>query len=268
MSVFRILVVDDESSVLDALASMLRSQLIGAVVDTAVTADAALKQLAQTSYDAIVTDIRMPDMDGLTLLKEIRALSPATPTILITGADDNELAVQALRLGAYDYIRKPPDIDYLLASLNRAIQVRQLSLKVEGQQLDLERHAIELEHTVQQRTHELSCEIAERKGIEEELRQSNLKLTDQIKELEERSQQITFLSEMTALLQACQSVQGACTVATQFLKDLFSADAGSLCLYHDSMRLVEVVASWDRTGPPSVNSSQKCVGHCDVFNHT
>src|SRR5207249_10575734 len=77
----------------------------------------------------------MPDMDGLTLLKEIRALAPATPTILITGFDDNELAVQALRLGAYDYIRKPLEIDYLLASLNRAIHMRQLSLKVEGQQI-------------------------------------------------------------------------------------------------------------------------------------
>ena len=142
MSAFRILVVDDESAVLDALASTLRSQLIGAVVDTAATADAALKQLAQTNYNAVVSDIRMPDMDGLTLLKEIRAISPATPTILITGVDDNDLAVQALRLGAYDYIRKPLEIDYLLASLNRAIQMRQLSLKVEGQQVDLERHGV------------------------------------------------------------------------------------------------------------------------------
>jgi len=253
VSAFRILIVDDESAVLDALASTLRSQLIGAVVDTAATADAALKQLAQTNYNAVVSDIRMPDMDGLTLLKEIRAISPATPTILITGADDNDLAIQALRLGAYDYIRKPLEIDYLLASLNRAIQMRQLSLKVEGQQVDLERHAIELERTVQERTHELSREIAERKGIEEALQQSNLKLTDWVKELEQRTQQITFLSEMTALLQACQSIQEACTVATQFLKELFAADAGSLCLYQDSMRLVEVVASW---GPRSATISE------------
>ena len=97
MSAFRILVVDDESAVLDALSSTLRNQLIGAVVDTAATADAALKQLAQTNYDAVVSDIRMPDMDGLTLLKEIRALAPATPTILITGVDDNELAVAPVR---------------------------------------------------------------------------------------------------------------------------------------------------------------------------
>ena len=250
---FRILIVDDDSAVLDVLASALRTQLIGTVVETATTADAALRQLAQASYDAIVSDIRMPDMDGLTLLKKIRTLSPETPTILITGVDDHDLAVQALRIGAYDYIRKPLEIDYLLASLNRAIHLRQLSLKVEGQRLALERHAIELEQTVQERTHELSREISERKKIEEELRQSNLNLTDWVNELEHRTQQITFLSEMTALLQACQSTEEACTVGMQFLKDLFPDDSGNLCLYNDSMGLLETVASW---GPHSTSSNE------------
>jgi diguanylate cyclase (GGDEF)-like protein len=244
MPEFRILIVDDEPAVLDALSGTLRSQLIGAFVDTALTAETALEQVSQINYDAIISDIRMPDMDGLTLLKKIRDLSPMTPMILITGLDDDDLAIQALRIGAYDYIRKPLEMDYLLASLNRAIQMRQLSLKVEGQKLALEQHATELERTVQERTQDLSHEIAERKLIEEALRQSNLKLTDWVNELEHRTKQITILSEMTALLQACHSIQEACTVATQFLKELFAADSGSLCMFNDSMQLLEVVGSW------------------------
>jgi diguanylate cyclase (GGDEF)-like protein len=253
MPAFRILIVDDEAPVLDALSGTLRAQLIGAVVDTASTAEAALQHVAQTNYDAIVSDIRMPDMDGLTLLKKIRELSAETPTILITGLNDHELAIQALRLGAYDYIRKPLEMDYLLATVNRAIHMRQLSLKVDGQKLALEQYATQLEQTVQERTHDLSREIAERKEIEEALRQSNLKLTDWVNELEHRTKQITSLSEMTALLQACQSVEEAYTVATQFLKELFEADSGSLCLLNDSMQLLETVGSW---GPHSASVSE------------
>jgi diguanylate cyclase (GGDEF)-like protein len=255
----RILIVDDEMPVLNALAGAVRAQLIGAIVDTATTAEAALKYVAQGSYDAIVSDIRMPDMDGLILLKEIRALAPTTPTILITGVNDQEFAIQALRAGAYDYIRKPLEVDYLLASLNRAIQMRQLSLRVDGQKLALEQHASELERIVQDRTQQLSCEIAERKDIEEALRQSNLKLTTWINELEHRTQQITFLSEMTALLQACHSVEETCTVATRFLKQLFAADSGSLCLFSESMQVLEVVASW---GSHSVSLSEFSADSC------
>ena len=259
MPAFRILIVDDDSAVLDVLSSTLSSQLIGTQVDRASTAEAALQHIGQTKYDTIISDIRMPDMDGLTLLKKIRALSAETPTILITGLDDQELAIQALRLGAYDYIRKPLEMDYLLASVNRAIKMRELSLKVDGQKLALEQHASQLEQTVQERTGDLSREITERKEAEEALRQSNLKLTDWVNELEHRTRQITSLSEMTALLQACHSVEETFTVATQFLKELFAADSGSLCLLNDSMQLLETVGSW---GPHTATVSEFQPGMC------
>src|SRR3989442_9724611 len=72
----------------------------------------------------------MPGTDGLTLLAQIRALRPDTPTLLITGHGEHDLAVQALRGGAYDFIQKPIDREYFVASLNRAIQTRQLSRRV------------------------------------------------------------------------------------------------------------------------------------------
>ena len=83
----------------------------------------------------------MPGMDGLALLNEIRSLRPKTPTLLITGHGEHDLAVQALRGGAYDFVQKPIDRDYFVASLERAIQLRRLDREVERQRLALERHA-------------------------------------------------------------------------------------------------------------------------------
>ena len=124
------------------------------LVDTCDTAREALTRIASTDYDAIVSDIKMPGMDGLALLAEIRAVRPKTPTLLITGHGEHDLALQALRGGAYDFIQKPIDRDYFVAALTRAIQVRQLSRKLEAQQAALERHAAELECTVEARTHD------------------------------------------------------------------------------------------------------------------
>jgi len=94
-------------------------------------------------------------MDGLALLARIQELRPDTPTLLITGHGEHDLAVQALRGGAYDFIQKPIDRDYLVAALQRAIQTRQLHCQVIGQQFALELHARSLERMVQKRTQEL-----------------------------------------------------------------------------------------------------------------
>src|SRR5262249_33425060 len=106
-------------------------------------------------YDAIVSDIKMPGMDGLALLAKIRELHQNTPTLLITGHGDHNLAIQALRGGAYDFIQKPIDRDYFVAALHRAIQTHQLRLQVLEQQHTLEQYAKSLEMKVQERTHEL-----------------------------------------------------------------------------------------------------------------
>ena len=92
-------------------------------VDTADSAAAALDRIAAWDYDAIVTDIKMPGMDGFALLAEIRARRPDTPTLMITGHGEHALAIGALRGGAYDFIQKPIDRDYFVASLRRAIDM-------------------------------------------------------------------------------------------------------------------------------------------------
>src|SRR3989454_10847961 len=150
-----VLIVDDDPALLQALPEALRLRMNGLTVDTADSAAAALDRIATRDYDAIVTDIKMPGMDGLALLAEIRARRPDTPTLMITGHGEHALAVDALRGGAYDFIQKPIDRDYFVASLRRAIQVGELSRGVKEQQQALARHASELARTVEERTLEL-----------------------------------------------------------------------------------------------------------------
>jgi PAS domain S-box-containing protein len=142
----RILLVDDDRALLDALPKALRLRMNGIEIDTSETAAEALERIREIDYDAIVSDIKMPGMDGIALLQEIRAARPATPTLMITGHGERDLAVQALRGGAYDFVQKPIDRDYFVASLERAIQLRGLDREVERQRLALERHARVLEH--------------------------------------------------------------------------------------------------------------------------
>ena len=130
MSPLRVLIVDDDIALLQALPEALRLRLDTVTVDTCDTAGEALGRIAATDYDAIISDIKMPGMDGLTLLAQICALRPDTPTLLITGHGQHDLAVQALRGGAYDFIQKPIDREYFVASLSRAVHVKQLRRRV------------------------------------------------------------------------------------------------------------------------------------------
>src|SRR5436305_2408807 len=150
-----ILIVDDDAALLQALPQAIHLRIDEIKVDTSDSALAAVKLIEENDYDAIVSDIKMPGMDGLALLAKIQELRPDTPTLLITGHGEHDLAVQALRGGAYDFIQKPIDRDYLVAALQRAIQTRQLRRQVYEQQLALELHARSLERMVQKRTQEL-----------------------------------------------------------------------------------------------------------------
>jgi len=155
MSEGHVLIVDDDPALLQALPEALQMRMTGLTVDTAQSGAVALDRITARDYDAIVTDIKIPGMDGLELLAEIRTHRPDTPTLMITGYGEHDLVVQALRAGAYDFIRKPIDRDYFVGSLRRAIEKRELSRRVKGQQLAVERHLNELEAIVEERTREL-----------------------------------------------------------------------------------------------------------------
>src|SRR5579871_6581603 len=147
-----ILIVDDDTALLQALPQALALRMTAIEVDTSDSALGALKLIEEHDYDAIVSDIKMPGMDGLALLDKIQKLRQETPTLLITGHGEHDLAVQALRGGAYDFIQKPIDRDYLVAALSRAIQTRRMRRQLAEQQRALELHALSLERIVESRT--------------------------------------------------------------------------------------------------------------------
>jgi DNA-binding NtrC family response regulator len=137
----QILLVDDDAALLQALPQALSLRVNTIHVDTCDSAFEALEQIQNHDYDAIVSDIKMPGMDGLALLEKIQELRPETPTLLITGHGEHNLAIQALRGGAYDFIQKPIDREYVVVALERAIQTHQLRRQVKEHQRALELHA-------------------------------------------------------------------------------------------------------------------------------
>src|SRR6266566_7608162 len=151
----RILLVDDDTALLQALSQLVSLRMTAVQVDTSDSALQALELIQAQDYDGIVSDIKMPGMDGLTLLSRIQQWRPQTPTLLITGHGEHDLAVQALRGGAYDFIQKPIDRDYVVATLHRAIQTHQMRRQLAEQRRALEQYARSLEEMVQARTREL-----------------------------------------------------------------------------------------------------------------
>jgi DNA-binding NtrC family response regulator len=124
-----ILIVDDDSATLSALPDTLRLKLPSVRVETCSTAGAALQRLCQKRYDLIITDWRMPGMNGLALLREARKIT-ATPFIMITGHADLGLLRLAQQAGAFEVLSKPLDRRLLLDAVKRALAVRQRSGEV------------------------------------------------------------------------------------------------------------------------------------------
>ena len=115
-----VLVVDDKEMMRDSVGSTLTRA--GFSVRTACDARSALKDIAQKKPDAVVTDLNMPGMTGIELVKEINEIDEDLPVVLMTAFGTIETAVQAMKNGAYDYITKPFEGDELIISLKRAIQ--------------------------------------------------------------------------------------------------------------------------------------------------
>jgi len=118
--VSRILVVDDKELMRDSVATTLVRR--GHTVVTVGSAATALDKLTSKPCDAVITDLQMPEMDGLELLREIRKIDEQLPVILMTAYGTIETAVAAMKEGAYDYITKPFSGDELLVSVERAIK--------------------------------------------------------------------------------------------------------------------------------------------------
>ena len=120
MAATKVLVIDDEQIVLDSVRRILEGE--GMVVDTAQSSREGLAAALGKDYDAVLSDIRMPEISGMKVLRDIKRARPALPVILITGYATVSSAVQAMRLGAANYIEKPFMPDALVAAVRKALQ--------------------------------------------------------------------------------------------------------------------------------------------------
>src|SRR5438105_2414709 len=115
----RILVVDDEQAVRDLLAKTLT--MADYEVDTAGDGPAALDRLRAVEYDLLITDLKMPGMDGLSVIRESRRQAPELPVIIITGYSTEASAIEAINLGVAGYLTKPFRLRRILAAAARAL---------------------------------------------------------------------------------------------------------------------------------------------------
>jgi putative nucleotidyltransferase with HDIG domain len=152
LSTGRILIVDDEEPIREVLASLLEAA--GYESNTATNGAEALQCLEGGGFDLVLSDILMPVMDGLELLKRIHGREPDLPVVMVTAMNDISAAIGALRTGAYDYLLKPFDKDQLYFSVRRALEHRRLVMENRNYQEGLER-------LVAERTSQLSETLRE-----------------------------------------------------------------------------------------------------------
>ncbi len=120
-----LLVVDDEPQILQVVAGILQDE--GFEVLTAPDGETALKMVAGAAPELVLLDISLPGLDGLEVLTELKRQYPFLPVIIISAYGSVENAIKATRLGAYDFIEKPPNADKILLSVRNALELARLS---------------------------------------------------------------------------------------------------------------------------------------------
>jgi DNA-binding NtrC family response regulator len=119
MAKTKALVIDDEQVVLDSVSRILKDEHYE--VDVSLSGREGLNQAVEKGYDIVLTDIRMPDIGGMRVLRDVKRAKPSLPVIIITGYASVKSAVQAMKLGAADYIEKPFTPDQLLKAVSSAL---------------------------------------------------------------------------------------------------------------------------------------------------
>ena len=120
----RVLIVDDEVDYLDTLVERMRMREIN--VNGVDSGQAALAYLTQEPVDVVILDVRMPGMDGIDTLKELKQRHPLVEVIMLSGHANTEIAIRGMELGAFDYLLKPIEIDLLIYKIQDAHRKKSL----------------------------------------------------------------------------------------------------------------------------------------------
>ena len=118
MAEYRVLLVDDEEEFVSALSERL--MLRGIETECALNGEEALARLVEKEFEVVILDVMMPGLGGLEVLRQIKTTHPNTQVILLTGHGSTREGIEGMRLGAFDYLIKPVDIEEMLAKMKEA----------------------------------------------------------------------------------------------------------------------------------------------------
>ncbi|NMH29323.1 sigma-54-dependent transcriptional regulator [Flavobacterium silvaticum] len=122
----KILLIEDEAAIRRVLGKILSEESSTYSVEEAEDGITGLEKIKQSDYDLVICDIKMPKMDGVELLEAVKKIKPEIPIVMISGHGDMETAIYAMKLGAFDFISKPPDLNRLLNTVRNALDKKQL----------------------------------------------------------------------------------------------------------------------------------------------
>ncbi len=125
----KILIIEDEAAIRRVLAKILSEENDAYIVEDAEDGIQGLEKIKNNDYDLVLCDIKMPKMDGVEVLEAVKKIKPEIPMVMISGHGDMETAIQTMRLGAFDYISKPPDLNRLLNTVRNALDRKQLVIE-------------------------------------------------------------------------------------------------------------------------------------------
>jgi len=125
----KILIIEDEAAIRRVLAKILSEESDTYIVEDAEDGVQGLEKIKNNDYDLVLCDIKMPKMDGVEVLEAVKKIKPEIPMVMISGHGDMETAIQTMRLGAFDYISKPPDLNRLLNTVRNALDKKQLVIE-------------------------------------------------------------------------------------------------------------------------------------------
>ena len=122
----KILLIEDEAAIRSVLLKILSEESKDYLVDQAEDGLEGINKIKENDYDLVLCDIKMPKMDGVEVLEAVKKLKPEIPMVMISGHGDLDTAVNTMRLGAFDYISKPPDLNRLLNTVRNALDKKNL----------------------------------------------------------------------------------------------------------------------------------------------